>query len=197
MKILLGGIVAALAASAALASAASASPSWKLNGTPLGGPETVTGSAVSSSLTLPGLTTTCDYSYKMTISNNLGTGEGKITELPIVKCSTNSKACTVAAAAAEGLPWSVHAKTIGTGNYIIVEGVKIGILYAGEECVLNETLLRYKGSAGALFNNANSTFTFSPANFTATGTELKALGASVQWNGVFSTNAPGGVLTLS
>jgi hypothetical protein len=199
LRILLGSMLAALAASAALASAASASPEWKYGGTALTGSETITGSATASTLALPGLTTKCDFSYSATISNNAGTAEGSVTSMTIGNCSTDG-VCTVTSAKAESLP-SIHTKTISGSSYLTLDGVKIGITYGNPLCVLDETNLAYKGSAGALFNNASSTFTFSLANSEATGSKLTAFGTTVKWDGVFSTSSTGShkgqALTLS
>jgi hypothetical protein len=198
-RVFLGSIVAALMATAALASVASASPQWNFAGTPLTGSETITGSATASTLALPGLVTKCDFSYSATISNNAGTAEGSVTSTTINNCSTDG-VCTVTSAKAESLP-AIHTKTVGKSNYVTLDGVKIGILYGNPLCVLDETNLVFKGSAGALFNNASSTFTFSLANSEATGSKLTAFGTTVKWDGVFSTAATGShkgqALTLS
>lgn len=194
-----GSVVAALAASAALASAASASPEWQYGGTALTGSETITGSATASTLALPGLATKCDFAYSATISNKGGTAEGSVTSMTIGNCSTDG-VCTVTSAKAESLP-AIHAKTVSGSNYVTLEGVKIGILYGNPLCVLDETTLVFKGSAGALFSNASSTFTFSLANSETTGTKLTAFGTTVKWDGVFSTTSTGShkgqALTLS
>jgi hypothetical protein len=47
------------------------------------------------------------------------------------------------------------------------------------------------GSAGGLYDNVFETFTFSAANFSATGTSLKMLGSPVEWNALFTTEALG------
>lgn len=189
LRVFLGCMIATLAASAALASAASASPEWKYGGTALTGSETITGSATASTLALPGLTTTCDFAYSATISNNGGTAEGSVTSMTINNCSTDG-VCTVVSATAESLPL-IHSKTVSGSNYVTLDGVKIGILYGNPLCVLDETTLVFKGSAGALFNNASSTFTFSLANSEATGSKLTAFGTTVKWDGVFSTSSTG------
>jgi hypothetical protein len=42
------------------------------------------------------------------------------------------------------------------------------------------------GSAGGLVNNATESVMFNSSSFTATKTELKALGSNIEWNGVFT-----------
>jgi hypothetical protein len=183
----------ALVVSAAFAATAGAAPAWKFENKALTGTEseTVVGAAVESSLTVPGLTTKCEnFLYKLTIKDKEGTtGEGSLTELPLFNCTTNSKFCTVEAIAAENLPWASHLTKVETSNYIIIEGVKVAIYYAGELCVLGETLVTVTGKAGGLLNNESETATFGASSFKATGTELKALGQKIEWNGVFPTEA--------
>ncbi len=183
--------LAAVALGAFGATGAVASPAWLFEGSELVGAENVAGDAVLGSLTIPGLTTTCKKThYKMTISNNLGKGKATVKELAYTTCSTSSSACTVEVIGAEALPWA--GKLIvgkGGGNYLVVEGVKISILYGGALCVLGETWITIKGSAGALYDNSTETFTFSPASFAATGTKLSALGSSIEWNASFTTEA--------
>ena len=94
-----------------------------------------------------------------------------------------------AAIAAEALPWASKLTTISTTNYIIIEGVKVAILYGGELCVLNETTVTVTGKAGGSINNETETATFSKATLEATKTELKALNQKIEWNGVFPTEA--------
>lgn len=189
-RMLLRGILAALMLSAVFASSASAAPAWKFEGKALEGKETVVGAAFESSMTIPGLTTKCEnFLYKLSIENISGTGKGTVTELPLYNCTTNSKWCTVQSIAAESLPWAAQTKLVSSNNYIVIEGVKVAILYAGELCVLDETLATVTGSAGGLINNTAETATFNAASFSATGTVLKALGSSIEWNGVFPTEA--------
>ena len=86
-SILLLASVAVLIVSATAAATASASPAWKFNGTELTGKETIVGAAISSSLTIPGVTTECKhFLYNMKISNTGGKGIGEITELPLFEC---------------------------------------------------------------------------------------------------------------
>lgn len=189
-RMLLRGVLAALMLSAVLASSASAAPAWKFEGKALEGKETVVGAAFESSMTIPGLTTKCEnFLYKLTIENISGTGKGSLTELPLYNCTTNSKYCTVESIAAESLPWAAQVKLISTNNYIVIEGVKVAILYAGELCVLDETLATVTGSAGGKIDNTAETATFNATTLTETGTELKALGSKIEWNGVFPTEA--------
>ena len=162
---------------------ASAAPAWKFEGKSLEGTEVVLGGAIESSLTIPGLTTKCEnFLYKLTIKNEAGTGKGSVTELPLYNCTTNSKACTVETIGAEKLPWAAQLTTFGTTNYIIIEGVKVGILYAGEECVLGGTLATVTGSAGGSIDNTAETATFNSTTLLQR-TSLKALGQKIEWNG--------------
>lgn len=184
------GMLAALVISAVFAGSAGASPTWKFEAKELTGSETVMGAAVESSMTIPGLTTKCaNFLYKIKISNSAGTGKGEVTELPLYECTTNSKACTVESIGAEVLPWPAKLTTVSTSNYIVIEGVKVGILYAGAECALGGTLATVKGTAGGLLDNATESATFNAASFSATKTALKALGSVIEWNGVFPTEA--------
>jgi hypothetical protein len=187
----LGAALAALAIlSAVFAASAGAAPAWKFEGKSLEGTETILGAAFESSMTIPGLTTKCEnFLYKLTIKNEAGTGKGEVTEVPLFNCTTNSKACSVKTIAAEKLPWPAKLVTVSTSNYIVIEGVKVAILYAGAECVLNGTLVTVTGSAGGVIDNVAETATFNSATLTATGTMLKALGQKIEWNGVFPTEA--------
>jgi hypothetical protein len=189
-RMLLRGVLAALMLSAAFASSAGAAPTWKFEGKALEGKETVVGAAIESSLTIPGLTTKCEnFLYKLTIENVAGAGKGSVTELPLYNCTTNTKNCTVESITAETLPWAAQAKLVGTTNYIVIEGVKVSILYGGELCVLEGTLAKVTGTAGGRIDNTAETATFDKASFSATGTVLKALGSAIEWNGVFPTEA--------
>jgi len=182
--------IAALLISAVFAASAGAAPNWKFEGKELSGSETVVGAAVESSMTIPGLTTKCEnFLYKLKIKNEGGTGKGEVTEVPLYNCTTNSKACSVSTIGAENLPWASHLTTVSTKNYIVIEGVKVAILYSGVECVLGGTLVTVKGSAGGLVDNTAETATFNSTTLASTGTELKALGQKIEWNGVFPTEA--------
>lgn len=189
--ILLGGTLVALAFCGPFAAGAAASPAWLFEGSELEGAETVAGDAVLGSFTILGLNTTCKKAhYEMTISNNLGKGKATVKSLVFTTCSTSNSACAVEVMGAEALPWA--GKLIvgkGGGNYLVIEGVKISILYGGPLCALNGTWATIKGSAGALYDNPTETFTFSPASFAATGTKLSALGNPVDWNASFTTEA--------
>jgi hypothetical protein len=186
-----GAALAALAVLCAMfATSASAAPAWKFEGKSLEGTEVVLGRAIDSSLTIPGLTTKCeDFLYKLTAENVSGTGKGSVTELPLYNCTTNSTACSVKTIGAEKLPWASHLATVGTTPYIIIEGVKVGIFYAGEECVLGETIVTVTGSAGGSIDNSKETATFNASTLSASGTELKALSQKIEWNGLFPTEA--------
>jgi hypothetical protein len=172
------------------ATSASAAPAWKFESKSLEGTEVILGGALESSMTIPGLTTKCeDFLYKLTIKNEAGTGKGEVTELPLYNCTTDSPVCSVEKIGAEKLPWPSHLTTVSTSPYIIIEGVKVGIRYAGAECAVGETLVTVTGSAGGLINNGAETATFNESTFSATGTTLKALSSKIQWNGVFPTEA--------
>jgi hypothetical protein len=181
----LAALVASLAG-AAFAASAGAAPAWNFNKVALSGSEVLVGGAEKSGLTVPGLTTTCDnFLYEISISNSGGTGQGSLTELPLFNCYTNSQFCTVKSIKAETLPWASHLTNVESKPYIIIEGVKVGILYAGEECVLGETLVTVKGTAGGSISNETESATFNSTTFKATGTELKASGTKSEWFGFF------------
>lgn len=189
-RVFLGGLLAALLASAALAASASAAPAWKFEGKALEGTETILGGAIDSSLTITGLKTKCaNFLYKVTIKNEAGTGKGEVTELPLYECTTDSTACTVKTIGAEALPWPTKLTTVTTTNYIVIEGVKVAINYAGPECVLNGITAKVTGTAGGRIDNVAETATFDTTSFKETKTELKALGSKVEWYGLFPTEA--------
>jgi hypothetical protein len=190
VRTLVRGVFLALALSAVFSAQASAAPAWNFAGKALEGKETIMGGAFESALTLPGLVTKCEnFLYKLTIENSAGTGQGSLTEMPLYNCTTNSKYCTVKTIGAEALPYPSHLTTVTTSNYIVIEGVKVAILYAGELCALGGTTAKVTGSAGGLVDNATEIATFNAASFTATKTELKALGGKAEWAGVFPTEA--------
>jgi len=172
------------------ASVASASPEWHFNGTLLsyGTQETVTAEATAASLTVPGLTTTCEpFVFELKVENLLGgPGVGEVTGVPLTSCHTNSAFCTVETAAAEDLPWPVHLTTIGGEHYFVIEGIKISFLYGGELCALGETVVTIKGSAGGLVNDSTHTVTFNSTTMATVGAQLKALGQKVELKGTFS-----------
>jgi hypothetical protein len=187
----IGAALAALAVLCALfAASASAAPAWKFESKSLEGSEVIMGGAVESLLTIPGLTTKCEnFLYKVTIKNEAGTGKGEVTEVPLYNCTTNSPVCSVGKIGAEKLPWPAKLTTVSTSPYIIIEGIRVGIVYAGEECALGETLVPVTGSAGGLIDNSKETATFNATTMSATKTELKALSGKVEWNGLFPTEA--------
>jgi hypothetical protein len=168
-------VAAALTASAAMASVASASPVWRFNGTELSGSETVVAETAASTLTLPGLATTCKASITMTISNSGGKGTASVTSMSLSGCSTNG-VCTVKSATASGTPWTGSTEIVGENSYLVVQGFSNKILYGGEECAIEGLTINYRGSVGGLFNNSNSKLIFNEASATATGTSLKSIG---------------------
>jgi len=190
--LLLGALATAMALGTVFAAGAGAEPRWRFNGVLLNETETVVGSPTKSSLTFPGLTTKCEVmSYEMEIWNAGPVGRGKITGLSFEGCSTDSSFCPVESIGAEALPWSLHLATVSLKNYVIVESVKVAILYGGEECPLGGITATVTGSAGGLFNNVGSTITFTPSSFLTTKTELKALKSKIEWNAQLSTEATG------
>jgi hypothetical protein len=190
MRVILAGVLAAVAMSAVFTASAGAAVQWKFNGTNLTGTEDVVGAAISSSMTIPGMTTTCEhFLYNMHVENAAGAGKGSITELPLYECHTNTAACTVEAIGAKALPWPTKLMTVSSKNYLFVEGVEVGILYGGKECALGEVEVRVKGTAGGLISNETESATFNAASFTATGAKLKVGGTTIEWNGVFPTEA--------
>jgi uncharacterized membrane protein len=190
-SIIMRGLLAALLASAVFAASASASPAWKFEGKELTGSETVLGAALDSKLTVPGLTTKCaNFLYKLKVENSGGTGKGSLTELPLYECTTDSpEVCTVKSITPETLPWAAKLTTVIPNNYIVIEGVKVSIVYAGVECVLGGLTVKITGTAGGLINNTTEIATFDAASFSATKTKLTAMGSSVLWEGVFPTEA--------
>lgn len=181
------GAIASVLCAATFAPNASASPAWRVNGALLEEPESTLGRAGESSLTIPSLTNTCKpFVYGMTISNSLGTGQGSLTKMPLSNCFTNNKSCTIAKIGPGKLPWAAHLTTVSASNYLVIEGFRLEIVYAGEECVLGETLVVITGTAGGLYDNATESVTFSATSFKATGTALKALGQPSSWTGTFT-----------
>lgn len=183
-------VVSVMLCSIAFAATASAAPVWKFNGTELSGSETVVGAAISSSLSIPGATTECEhFLYNMKISNSAGTGKGEITELPLYECKTLGSKCKVESIEAEKLPWPEHLATFAGKEYLVVEKANVGIVYSGALCALAEEKVEVSGSAGGLIENSAQTATFNKASFEATGTALKVGSTSVEWKGVFPTEA--------
>jgi hypothetical protein len=188
-RVFLGGLLAALMLSAVFAGSATAGPAWKFDGEELKGTETMIGAAEKSGLSAWGMTTTCDnFLYEVEIWNSEGTGKGNVTDLPLFNCYTDSF-CTVAAIEAESFPWPAELVSSGGSNYMKVKGVDVWILYGGWFCPLWGVWAHVTGSAGGILNNETESATFSSSSFKATGTELKAFGESVEWNGFFPAEA--------
>jgi hypothetical protein len=185
--------LASIALSAVGAAAASARPLWRFSGNELVGEEKVKGVAIDGSLTVPGVTTTCERTaITMKISNVGGVGKGEVTKLGLSKCHTpEGSPCTVESIAAEALPWPVHAVTIGTEDYVIVEGMRIGITYGGALCAISGAPIVVQGTAGGLYENATSTLTFNDTYFKATGASLKVGATAIDWDAVFPLQATG------
>jgi hypothetical protein len=179
-------LVAVLALSALAAGAANAAV-WKFNSTELTGNETIVGAAFSSSLTIPGATTTCaHFLYNMKIKNETG-GKGEITEVPLYECTATGN-CTVKAITPELLPWHDHLTTVAGKDYLFIEGIQVTITYSGELCaVAGKT--RVTGTAGGLIENETEKATFNKATFEATGAALKVASSTVEWKGEFPTEA--------
>ena len=189
MRIILGGLLAALMLCAVFAASAGAAPAWKFEGKALEGEETILGGAEKSGLTMWGFTTTCDnFLYEVNIWNKSGTGEGNVTSLPLFNCYTNST-CTVEAIEAEAFPWPANLSTVSGSNYLTVKKVNVWVLYGGWFCPLWGVWAHVTGSASGLIDNATETATFGPSAFKATGAKLEALGESIEWNGKFPTEA--------
>lgn len=190
IRILMSGLLVALAISAASAASASASPAWRFSGVELEGTEVTLGFAVQSRLMVPAAPVSCEhFLYKMIVSNSAGTGKGEVTELPLFNCTSLAKECTVKAITPEKLPWPSSLTTVEGSNYVVIENIRVSILYGGAFCPLGGVSVPVTGSAGASFDNASETAEFSTGSFTATKTGLKALGSSVQWDGQFPMEA--------
>jgi len=170
-------VLAALTASAALASGASASPVWKFGGTELSGSETVVAETAASNLTVPGLTTTCKASLAMTISNSGGKGVASVTSMSLSGCGTNG-VCTVTKATAPKTPWSGSTLLSGGNSYLVVEGFDNDVTYGNELCAIEGWTISYRGSVGGLFDNSQSKLVFNAASAEATGASLKSIGAT-------------------
>jgi hypothetical protein len=166
---------------------------WEFNGTTLTGEETVLASASKVTLTIPGLTTTCDMDYDLTIWNApAGAGaKASATGLSFSNCHTDSQSCTVAAIQALGLPWVADPTKVSASIYLVIKGVLIDLLYAGEECVLAEVPIEITGSAGGLIDNATESVIFNSSSFKATGTKLSGLKTTIQLQGIFAMQATG------
>lgn len=179
-------VAAVLAMSAVISAAANAAPIWKFNGTELSGNETIVGAAISSSLTIPGATTTCaHFLYNMKVKNSGGVGKGEITEVPLYECTAGA-VCTVSAIEAEKLPWQNHLTTIASKDYLFIEGIQVTITYTGASCAIAGHT-RVSGTAGGLIENETQKATFNKTTFEATGASLKVGSTSVEWKGEFPT----------
>jgi hypothetical protein len=179
--------VAVVALSGMAASAASAKPAWKFNSVELKGTELVAGVASPSSLPLPGVTVTCeDFAFVMNIWNVGELGRSELTELWPFECHTSNPHCILESIEAKKLPWPGHAVQIAGKNYLVTEGVDIGVVFGGSLCALSG-LVEVKGTAGGFF--ANSSLEFSKATFEATATALKVGAVKVEWTGLFLMEA--------
>jgi hypothetical protein len=189
-RVFLGGLLAALMLSAAFAGSALASgPQWRFDGEALSGEETIVGAAEKSSLEITGIKTTCDnFLYEINIDNAGGTGGGNVTDLPLFNCYTDG-VCTVEGIEPWGFPWNAGLSTIGSDDYIEIEGVHVNVIYGNEECALYETEVEVEGSAGGLLNNETESAEFDASSFSATGTELNVFGTEVSWEGFFPAEA--------
>ena len=193
LKIFALSAIVALFCTAAFAAGAEASPAWKFNSKALEGEETIVLHDLESSFTIVGgLTTKCNpFVLGMTIWNSSGTGQGDVEAVPLTNCSTNSKSCTVSSIEAKSLSWPAKLKTVSSSNYLLIEGIKLAVVYGGEECVLGEIEIVITGTAGGLIDNATESVTFNAGSFSATGTEMQALGQPVSWFGTFTMIATG------
>ncbi len=187
IRLLSLSLLAALAISAVFAGGAAAAK-WKFSGTELSGTEVTVGFGLESRLTVLEAPVQCEhFLYKMIISNSGGVGKGEVTELPLFNCTSTVKGCTVEAIEGEGLPWPARLTT--EGDYLVIEEVAIGIIYAGETCPLDEVMAVVTGSAGARFENKAEAAVFDEASFEETGTALEVLGSPAQLEGAFPTEA--------
>jgi hypothetical protein len=174
------------------AASAAANPTWQFNGTPLVGSEKVVGDAVLASYEFAGLTTTCKkMHYAMTIFNSAGTGQLELKSLSLTKCVADEEFCFVESSEAEALPWTGHLSTIGGSDYLILKGVKLGLLYGDQNCVIGEFPFAITGSAGALFEDPTESFSFDASTFSTTGTKLVANGSVTLLDAGFTTEATG------
>jgi hypothetical protein len=190
MRATVATVLALLAFGTVAVASASAAPEWEFEGSALSGTEDILGAATSSSMTIPGLTTTCEhFLYNMDIENSGGTGEGELDEVPLFECGTSSPYCTVEAIQAQNLPWPTHLMEVSGKPYLFIEGVFVTILYGGEECAFGEVEIPVKGTAGGSVNNETESATFNKSTFSATGAHLKVGSADIEWNGVFPTEA--------
>jgi hypothetical protein len=192
VRISLAGVLV-LALSAAFSAPGAGAAVWEFNGTPLVGNETILSSAVTATIAFPGMTTTCEMDYDITIWNVPagGSAKGSATGLSFSNCHTDSQSCTVASIQALSLPWVADPVNVGGSIYLVIKGVRIDVLYEGEECVLAETPFEITGSAGGLINNAIESIVFNSSSFAATGTKLSGLKTTIQLQGSFAMQATG------
>lgn len=174
-------------------SVSGAAPVWKFNSSELTGAESIAGGAGKSSWTATGISISCEeLSYGMTVSNEGGNAKGSLNEMSFEGCSTKFSECLIESMVAEKLPWQVRGKMIKSIGYILFEGVKFTVEFVpNDNCVLNEVALTFTGTAGGRYDNANGSFEFDSAAFTATGTSIKAIGAPFEWSSAFTTKALG------
>lgn len=184
-------LLSGLVAGAVFAAGAAATPVWKFEGGELKGSESIAGVATESPMSIPGLTTTCDFSYGMTVFNTAGKAAGSVNEMALENCVTDSGVCAVEEAAAGKLPWAVNSALISSTGYLLFTGIKFTVVYVGGSCALEGVEATFVGSAGSEYDNTSGTFAFDPAIFTTTGTDIKGLGTLVLWNALFTTEALG------
>jgi len=191
-RALFGCAALALLIGAALSSSAAASPAWYFDGELLEGSETVANTTPPSYFTFPGLTIGCQpLPLEMTIKNEMGNGSGKVTDLPVGTCFTDSSVCTVEAFEPESFPWNAPLKAVSSKDYLRIEGVHLTFLLGEEECPLYEIAIEITGTAGGIIDNEAEQIVFNAATFKATGTELKALGQKVEYNAALELKATG------
>lgn len=192
MWIAMMSLAAALIASAAMAGAAGAAPVWKLGGTTLSGSETVVAESSSVSYGIPGLTSICQESMTMSISNSGSKGIASVESVSYSGCHTGGGVCTITAASPHKLPWAGTSELISESPYVVIEGTETWIKYGGESCAADETTLPYKGAIGGLFDNAGSKLVFNAASFKATGAEFKSVGTTpTTYEAEFNVRATG------
>jgi hypothetical protein len=169
-----------------VAATANAAPVWSFKKVALVGEEVMVGAAINATITIPSAPIECKYFlFNMKIFNFEG-GKGTITELPMFECATSDRSCSVTSIEAEKLPWAAHVAEFVGHDYLVIEGVKIGIVYGGALCPFAGERLVVKGSAGGLIEEKPQTVTFNNASYKATGTALKLGTAAVELTGVFA-----------
>ncbi|HEY3828903.1 MAG TPA: hypothetical protein VGL57_06880 [Solirubrobacteraceae bacterium] len=180
----------AVGLSATVGATASSAAVWEFGGKELKTVETVKDTAETFILTVPGAKITCTHVVPaMTISNSAGSGKAEITAFPMFECTTNTS-CTVEEIEAQGLPWPAHLTTV-VEDYLVIEKIKIHLLFGGALCALAEVPIEIKGSAGGIINNVNHTITFEKKTFAATKTSLKVGSSAAELTALFHTEALG------